>query len=73
MESNKKKRVVVHFNRLEKCCCPKQQSEETKLEERTRTSSAVPDVDADRNTSETTDVGDPGQRDWMCRIRKIRL
>jgi hypothetical protein len=35
MESNKKKRVVVHFNRLKKCYSPKQQSEETKLEERT--------------------------------------
>jgi hypothetical protein len=65
MENNKKKRVVVHFNRLKKCCSPKQQSEETKLEERTRISSAVPDVDADRNTSETADVGDPVQRDWI--------
>jgi hypothetical protein len=65
MESNKKERVVVHFNRFKKCYSPKQQSEETKLEERTRISSAVPDVDADRNKSEAADVGDPGQRDWI--------
>ncbi len=65
MEGNKKKRVVVHFNRLKKCCSPKQQSEETKLEERTQISKAVPDVDADRNTAETADVGDPVQQDWI--------